>query len=321
MLAFFVLGGMMEEQFVGRRNGVGLFFVGLLLGPYTSMLWLGKWKLAIIYLIAVTIAEFLFFWIPVVGFTNPMALPNFGPRTALWLFVLPIIVIGLFHAFRLNNKESPRPIYSRWYIALVCPIVISFGLAFTIRTFLFQPFNIPSASNIPSLIIGDYVFVSKSAYGKYYPPQAGDMAVFKYPADARIDYVKRIVGVPGDHIQMVDGILNINGAPVKLEEVKLASFLSDQGIQKFYRETLPNGRSYVIAEMGNFEADNTEVYVVPDGHYFTLGDNRDNSQDSRFLDKVGYVPLENFVGPVVFRFWNSEGLPLIGRPEEIYPKP
>ncbi len=164
------------------------------------------------------------------------------------------------------------------------------------------------------------MFVSRTAYGDGSPPQRGDMAVFKLPTDRDIDYVKRVVGLPGDRIQMINGVLNINGVPVKLEEIQLSpEFYRDRNF-RFFRETLPNGRSYVIAdETADGSADNTDVYVVPPGHYFTLGDNRDNSQDSRFMNVVGYVPEENFVGPVVFRFWNSKGFSLSNRPEETYP--
>jgi len=119
---------------------------------------------------------------------------------------------------------------------------------------------------------------------------------------------------------MIQGVLNINGAPVKLQPITLApKFYEETGIQ-FFRETLSSGRSYVIANMvDDGAADNTIEYIVPAGHYFALGDNRDNSEDSRFLDAVGYIPEENFVGPVVLHFWNSRGFGFANRPEEIYP--
>jgi signal peptidase I len=237
------------------------------------------------------------------------------------LAILPASIVGLIHLSKANNTKLNRPFYSRWYIAFVFPLAIPLCLVFLGRTFFFQPFNIPSSSSVPSLMAGDYVLVSKSAYKKDQPPTAGDIAVFKSPSNERIDYVKRIVGVPGDRIQMVKGVLHINDVAVKLEEVQLPPNYQFDSEMKFFRETLPSGRSYVIADLGESSADDTEEYLVPSGHYFTLGDNRDNSQDSRYLDQVGYIPQENFIGPVVFRFWNGFGLSLLDRPEEIYPNP
>jgi signal peptidase I len=313
---------MMEQSLVAKRNGVGLFFVGLLLGPVASMLWLGRGKYAALYLLATILLLFAFFALPVLGFTNPIKIPNLNGGEVFGLAGYPLAVLGIFHAFRANKTGSLRPFYSHWYIALLVPIALTLSIAFLVRTFLFQPFNIPSASSIPNYVVGDYVFVSKTAYTNSNPPRVGDTAVFKLPSDPTIDYIKRIVGGPGDKIQMIDGILNINGSPTKLVEVNLPDFLmGDDGEKKFYRETLPNGRSYVIADLGKTEADNTDIYIVPEGHYFTMGDNRDNTMDSRFLDRVGYIPRENFIGPVVFRFWNDQGLPLIDRPPELSSEP
>jgi signal peptidase I len=188
-------------------------------------------------------------------------------------------------------------------------------------------------------MVGDYIFVSKSAYGfskySFSPfnffsfegrtgnslPAAGDMVVFKYPADTSVDYIKRVVGQPGDHIKMIAGVLNINGVPVKLEPLELAPEYYDMDGIKFFRETLPSGRSYVVSDLGDAWQDNTEEYIVPPKHYFMMGDSRDNSQDSRFLDKVGYVPEENLVGRVAIIAFNSRGISTFNRPEEIYPKP
>ena len=148
-------------------------------------------------------------------------------------------------------------------------------------------------------------------------PKRGDVAVFKLPRDNTTDYVKRIIGLPGDRIQMRDGVLTINGEAVKKELI--GDYSNEDGKAYFghpkipmYRETLPNGVSYEVLDVNpNGEADNTDEYLVPRGKYFMMGDNRDNSQDSRYLDAVGFVPEENFIGPVVLRFWNDRGLSLV----------
>lgn len=222
------------------------------------------------------------------------------------------------------------------------PKILFFVIAFSafglpglllVRTLLFQPFNIPSASNEPNLMVGDYIFVSKFAYGyskySFSPfnffnfegrtghslPEAGDLVVFKYPSDTSIDYVKRVVGLPGDRIQMINGILNINSVAVKHEPVELVPAYYSNGAVRFYRETLASGRSYVVEDMGETEQDNTDEYRVPPKHYFMMGDSRDNSQDSRFLDKVGYVPEENLVGRVAIRFLTTNPISIFDRPD------
>src|SRR6266849_4378492 len=173
-------------------------------------------------------------------------------------------------------------------------------IALVIRTFLFQPFSIPSGSMKATLLVGDYLFVSKYSYGySHYSlplspplfsgrifgaePQRGDVAVFRLPKDDTTDYIKRVTGLPGDRIQMIDGLLHINGAPVKRE--RIADFIDDEGGHatriKRWRETLPEGVSYTTLDMvENGYYDNTPVYTVPRGHFFMMGDNRDNSTDS-----------------------------------------
>jgi len=185
-------------------------------------------------------------------------------------------------------------------------VVYAVLIALVVRTFAIEPFNIPSGSMIPTLLVGDYLFVSKYSYGysKHSfpfsmgmfpgrvfgsPPERGDVAVFKYPGDQgqgvnRTDYIKRIVGMPGDRIQVTNGVLHINGQAV--ERLRIGDYVKGANghYQKgtLYKETLPNGRSYTVLEYtDNGMADNTPEFLVPAGNYFVMGDNRDDSLDSR----------------------------------------
>jgi signal peptidase I len=216
-------------------------------------------------------------------------------------------------------------------------VVYAILIALVIRTFAYEPFNIPSGSMIPTLLEGDYLFVSKFSYGYsrysmpfnlplfsgrifYTPPQRGDVMVFKLPADTSIDYIKRIIGLPGDRVQVIGGVVNINGEPVKLQRVAdyvPAGLGADAGIPEFI-ETLPNGVSHPILKrvpfgqpkvegFGGLDPNNTPVYTVPPDHYFVMGDNRDNSEDSRFLSAVGYIPVANLVGRAEFLFFSTDG--------------
>lgn len=200
-------------------------------------------------------------------------------------------------------------------------------LAMIVRVFFFQPFNIPSGSMIPTLLVGDYLFVSKFSYGyskhsfPYSPdlfsgrilasePERGDVAVFKLPADNETDYIKRVIGLPGDTIQMLDGVLHINGEPVpkkRVEDFVIRDSFGNARRVPRYIETLPNGVSYPVLDLTpSGSSDNTGVYRVPEGHYFMMGDNRDNSTDSRVQSAVGYVPFENFVGRAEIIFFSAE---------------
>ena len=197
-----------------------------------------------------------------------------------------------------------------------------------IRVFLFQPFNAPSGSMAPNLVVGDYFVVSKYDYGysRYSlpfslplitgrvhgkEPERGDVVVFRQPRNPSLDFVKRIVGLPGDSVQIIGGVLNINGQSIPREP--LAEYFDPETMQraKRWRENLPDGASYEILDAGNSYLDNTEVYTVPAGRYFVIGDNRNASVDSRMAesDGGGTVPFENLIGRVEGIFFSANFAP------------
>lgn len=215
-------------------------------------------------------------------------------------------------------------------------IIIAIVLAVTFRSFAFEPFHIPSGSMKSTLLVGDYLFVSKYAYGysrysfpygvKWFDgrimemnkPERGDIIVFRLPTNPRVDYIKRLVGLPGDVVQMREGLVYINGKV--LPRVPLDEFADRdehtgniQSIPRF-KETLPEGKEIHILKQRRFgSADDTKAFVVPEGHYFFMGDNRDNSVDSRF-DDVGFVPEENLVGRAEMIFFSTDGSAELANP-------
>ncbi len=207
-------------------------------------------------------------------------------------------------------------------------IIYALLIALFIRAFLFQPFFIPSSSMESTLLVGDYLFVSKYSYGyskhslPFSPPlfsgrlmgaqpTRGDIAVFKQPSDNHTDFIKRVIGLPGDSVQMKEGVLYLNDRPVPRVRVDDFIYRDVAGnVRRVpqYKETLPNGVSYITLDMNkNSVWDNTGLYIVPQGHYFMMGDNRDNSSDSRVADSVGYVPFENLIGKAQIIFFSADG--------------
>ena len=201
-------------------------------------------------------------------------------------------------------------------------IFYAVGIALVIRTLAFEPFSVPSESMLPTLLVGDYFFISKWPYGysRYSlpfglplfegriagrQPQRGDVIVFQRGGEDGADYVKRLIGLPGDRIQVRDGVLHINEVPVHRELVETAalSFYDQQAARgaRTFRETMANGVTYLTIDRGDFSQDHTETLVVPEGHYFMMGDNRDNSNDSRMsLGMIPFAGLEGRAGLIFF---------------------
>ena len=205
-------------------------------------------------------------------------------------------------------------------------VIYAILIAVVIRTFLYEPFKIPSGSMYPSLYVGDFLFVSKYTYGyskHSFPfslplfegriwtdePERGDVVVFKFPQDNRTDYIKRVIGLPGDKIKLENGRLYINGNLVEREQIDDFVLRDKYGnVERFrqYVETLPNGVKHNILEVSDSELyDDVPELTVPEGSYFMMGDNRDRSDDSRV--NVGFVPFENLVGKARILFFSYDG--------------
>ena len=220
----------------------------------------------------------------------------------------------------MNTKKIFHTIYDNIKTLLVALII-----AVLIRSLIFQPFYIPSSSMEPTLLVGDRIFVSKYTYGyskhsfpfspnitnkRFFSklPKRGDLVVFKTPADNRTDYIKRLIGLPGDTIQFIEGELIINNKKILRKQIesekiiRCGNFLLETNT---FIETLPNGLEHLVVYKKRGSLQNSKVFKVPANHYFLLGDNRDCSKDSRYLDSVGYVNNLNLVGEAKIIFFSN----------------
>ena len=205
-------------------------------------------------------------------------------------------------------------------------ILIAIFIALLIRSFIFEPFNIPSGSMKPNLLVGDFIFVSKYSYGfskhslpfsiPFIPgkifsntPERGEVVVFKTPENNRTDYIKRVIGLPGDKIEIKNGVIFINGSEIlrkKLNDFVDTDNKTSNKRVRMYNEYFYNKEINILDITDNGIVDNTQLFNVPENHFFVMGDNRDNSQDSRFMSTVGFIPYENLVGKAQFIFFSLE---------------
>ena len=219
------------------------------------------------------------------------------------------------------NKAKKNSFFSNFK-----SILIAIFIALLIRSFIFEPFNIPSGSMKPNLLVGDFIFVSKYSYGfskhslplsiplipgKIFSniPERGDVVVFKTPENNRTDYIKRVIGLPGDKIEIKNGIIFINGSEIlrkKLNDFIDTDKKTSNKRVRMYNEYFFNKEINILDITDNGIADNTQLFNVPENHFFVMGDNRDNSQDSRFISTVGFIPYENLVGKAQFIFFSLE---------------
>ena len=214
----------------------------------------------------------------------------------------------------------------KFFIENITTLFYALIIAVIIRSLLIQPFYIPSSSMEPNLLVGDRIFVTKYSYGYskhsfpfsppifnkrivFKEPKRGDVVVFKTPADNRTDYIKRLIGLPGDSIQFIESNLFLNNSEILKSRIskKDRIYCGNKSIDVFtFEEMLPDGKKFKTVYLKNYTFQNSDPFIIPKDHYFFLGDNRDCSKDSRFLTSVGYVHKNNLVGKAQFIFFSSD---------------
>ena len=318
-----------------RRRGVlSTALVSFFLSPFAGLLWIGRGWIALAFLLLV-IAALLGAYLATL--TGLLPFDAIFARF-VWDYANPAVLIAsivlVVPVLLLSRTLQPLRWYSSGWMMVPAGILFIATIAcaaFAVRTLVYQPFSLVANAMSPNLREGDYVAASKWSYG-YGPysapiglfpserrlfgklPERGDVIVFRHPSQSMADYIERIIGLPGDEIQVIDGVLHIDGRAV--DRVRVGE-LDDEAATGFtgpvsvYRETLPNGVWYDTLDRGTGgNLDDTRAVVVSEGAYFVLGDNRDNSADSRVW---GFVPYENLIGRIERVYYNSHGLPFADR--------
>ncbi len=296
---------------IKERTPWSAFFMAILFSPIISMLYLNRGFYALGYVV-------LYILFSVTGTEYFAQIYPISPDDMARLNLLFFTVIGAAHSVQLARNYNKYETL-RWYAKIIPPITVTISLLLivfiTIKIFLYELFHIPSGSMEPNYIAGDMVFISKTAYGysRYsFPlepplwqgrfgkssPKRGDTVIFAHPNNPSVDFLKRIIGMPGDTVQMKNGTLYINERPVEHKKIEPYQDANGKMLEQ-YVETLPDGTSFkVINETDTDHLDNTATVTIPDNHYFVMGDNRDNSWDSRVF---GPVHEDFLIGPVVVK--------------------
>jgi signal peptidase I len=293
-----------------RNDWLRASWAGLLslVVPGLGQIYAGAWRLGII-LFGAAIA-FDLSWVTLTRLVPPTPGTVAASAGALVLFRLAIAIDAVHRVRSRSMTAASGPWYRATWVMALAMIAIGAGLQQG-EVLLYSPgwrsFHVASGSNMPTLLTTDYVLVDVHHQGSV--PDYGDMIVFRHPRDPKVDYLKRVVGLPGDRVQLREGILYLNGKPVPREPQTGAP-----GNPAFrqYRETLPNGRAYMVLETRDSATQSTEEFNVPPGFFFVLGDNRGNSLDSRYKD-LGYIPIANFIGTVRTIYWSNEPARLLSR--------